>query len=53
MLHKLKLQTKRAKITVSNKLPKLRSSQYLTNFLSFVRRKKPSAAIRAAMGLLR
>ena len=53
MLHKLRQFVKRQGKTTSNRLPLLRSRQYLVNNLRRARYGNPSAPIRAAMGLLR
>jgi ribosomal protein S14 len=53
MLHKLKQQTKYWKLTPSNRLPHLRSRQFLLNILRLTRVDKSSGSIRAAMGMVR
>jgi len=53
MLHKLKQQTQRWRLTASNRLPNRRARQYLLNYLRTIRHHRPSAHLRAAMGLIR
>jgi hypothetical protein len=53
MLHKLKQQISRCKLTSSNRLPQRRARQFLLNYLRSVREETASARLRAAMGLIR
>ena len=53
MLHKLKQQTTRYRLTSSNRLPNRRARQFLLNYLRFVREDAASFKLRAAMGLIR
>jgi hypothetical protein len=53
MLHKTRQFTLRCRFTPSNRLPIKRARHYLTSRLRAVRSEKPSAHIRAAIGLIR
>jgi ribosomal protein S14 len=53
MLHKLKQQTNRYKLTPSNRLPNRRARQFLLNYFRFIREDIASYKLRAAMGLIR
>jgi hypothetical protein len=53
MLHKTRQFTLRYRFTPSNRLPLKRARHYLTSRLRAVRSEKPSAHIRAAIGLIR
>jgi ribosomal protein S14 len=53
MLHKLKQQTTRYRLTSSNRLPLRRARQFLLNYLRLVREEATSPKLRAAMGLIR
>jgi ribosomal protein S14 len=53
MLHKLKQQTTRYRLTSSNRLPNRRARQFLLNYLRFIREDTASYKLRAAMGLIR
>lgn len=53
MLFKLQQQIQRWRFTTSNRLPNRRARQYLLNYLRTNRYHRPSAHLRAAMGLIR
>jgi hypothetical protein len=53
MLHKIKQHVSRYRFTPSNRLPLRRARQFLMNRFRAVRSDTPSAALRAAMGLVR
>lgn len=53
MLHKLKQGTLKHQFTSSNRLPARRASKFLLNNLRELRGQQTSAALRAAMGLIR
>jgi len=53
MIHKLKQQTTRYRLTSSNRLPNRRARQFLLNYLRLVREDIASFKLRAAMGLIR
>ena len=53
MLHKLKQQINRYRLTSSNRLPTRRARQFLLNYLRLVREDTASFKLRAAMGLIR
>ncbi len=52
MLSKLRQQTTRFRYTNSNRLSLRRARQYLLNFFRLLRRKRPSAPLRGAGGIL-
>lgn len=53
VLHKLKQQAARYRLTPSNRLPNRRARQFLLNYLRLVREEAASSKLRAAMGLIR
>jgi len=53
MLHKTKQQLERHLFTPSNRLPSLRSRQFLLNYFQAVRTTRPFGPMRAAMGVVR
>lgn len=53
MVHKIKQFIQKYRYTPSNRIPNLRSRQFLLNHIRLLRRNASSAAMRAAMGLLR
>lgn len=53
MLHKLRQNILRYRLTSSNRLPLRRARKFLTNHIRMIRLETSSAPMRAAMGLIR
>jgi ribosomal protein S14 len=53
MLHKLRQQIERPFRTASNRLPNLRSCEFLTNIIRNTRQTRTSYALKASLGLFR